>query len=40
MKFNDPKFKCDIFGRIDMKHSYFLFVINFSVVEIVVVSKK
>ena len=42
MKFNDTKFKNDIFLRIDMKHSYFsnhLFVINFSVVETVVVPK-
>ena len=40
MKFNDPKFKNEFFLRIDMKHSYFsnyLFAINFSVVETVVV---
>ena len=32
VKFNDPKFKFEIFVRIDMKHSYFsnyLLVINF-----------
>ena len=29
----DPKLKNGIFFRIDMKHSYFLFPINFSVVE-------
>ena len=32
MKFNDPKFKNEIFVRIDMKYSYFsnyLFAINF-----------
>ena len=43
MKFNDPKFKNEIFFlRIDMKHSYFsnyLFAINFSVVETVVCQK-
>ena len=42
MKFNDPKFKNEIFVRIDMKHSYFsnyLFAINFSVVETVVCQK-
>ena len=42
MKFNDPKFKNEIFLRIDMKHSYFsnyLFAINFSVVETVVCQK-
>ena len=39
MKFNDPKLKM----RIDMKHSYFsnyLFAINFSVFETVVVCQK
>ena len=43
MKFNDPKLKNEIFLRIDMKHSYFsnyLFAINFSVVETVVVCQK
>ena len=43
MKFNDPKFKNEIFVRIDMKHSYFsnyLFAINFFVVETVVVFQK
>ena len=43
MKFNDPKLKNEIFVRIDMKHSYFsnyLFPINFSVVETVVVFQK
>ena len=43
MKFNDPKFKNEIFVRLDMKHSYFsnyLFAINFSVVEAVVVCQK
>ena len=43
MKFNDPKFKNEIFLIIDMKHSYFsnyLFAINFSVVETVVVCQK
>ena len=43
MKFNDPKLKNEIFLRIDMKHSYFsnyLFTINFSVVETVVVCQK
>ena len=44
MKFNDPKFKYEIFVRIDMmKHSYFsnyLFATNFSVVETVVVCQK
>ena len=42
VKFNDPKFKNEIFLRIDMKHSYFsnyLFAINFSVVETVVCQK-
>ena len=40
MKFNDPKFRNEIFLRIDMEHSYFsnyLFAINFSVVATVVV---
>ena len=40
---NDPKFKNDIFVRIDMKHSYFsncLFAIIFSAVETVVVYQK
>ena len=36
----DPKLKNGIFFRIDMKHSYFLFPINFSVVETVVVCQK
>ena len=42
VKFKDPKFKHDIFARIDMKHSYFLnyFIIRlqsiFSVVEIII----
>ena len=43
MKFNDPKLKNEIFVRIDMKHSYFsnfLFAINFSAVETVVVYQK
>ena len=43
MKFNDPKFKNKFFLRIDMKHSYFsnyLFAINFSVVETIVVCQK
>ena len=43
MKFNDPKFKNVIFVRIDMKHLYFskyLFAINFSVVETVLVCQK
>ena len=40
MKFNDPNLKNEIFVRIDMKHSYFLFLINFSVVETVVVCQK
>ena len=46
MKFNDPKFKNEIFVRIDMKHSYFsnYFIIClqsiFSVVETVVVCQK
>ena len=43
MKFNDPKLKNEIFVRIDMKHSHFsnyLFAINFSVVETVVVCQK
>ena len=43
MKFNDPKFKNEIFVRIDMKYSYFsnyLFAINFSVVETVFVCQK
>ena len=31
----DPKLKNGIFFRIDMKHSYFWFPINFSVVETV-----
>ena len=40
VKFKDPKFKHEIFMRIDMKHSYFsiisLFICNqFSVVEII-----
>ena len=26
MKFNDPKFKNEIFVRIDMKHSYILYL--------------
>ena len=42
MKFNDPKLKNEIL-RINMKHSYFsnyLFAINFSVVETVVVCQK
>ena len=32
VKLNDPKFKNEIFVRVDMKHSYFsnyLFAINF-----------
>ena len=33
VKFNDPKFKHEIFMRIDMKHSYFSI---FSVVEIMI----
>ena len=40
---NDPKFKNEIFVRINMKHSYFsnyLFAITFSVVETVVVCQK
>ena len=43
MKFNDPKLKNEIFVRIDMKHSYFsnyLFAMNFSVDETVVVCQK
>ena len=39
---NDPKLKNETFVRIDMKHSYFsnyLFAMNFSVVEAVVVAK-
>ena len=35
MKFNDPKFKNEIFMRIDMKHSYFALQSIFSVVETV-----
>ena len=40
---NDLKFKNEIFVRIDMKYSYFsnyLFAINFSAVETVVVYQK
>ena len=40
---NDPKLNNEIFVRIDMKHSYFsnfLFAINFSAVETVVVYQK
>ena len=43
MKFNDPNLKKEIFVRIDVKHSYFsnyLFAINFSVVDTVVVCQK
>ena len=43
MKFHDPKLKNEIFVRIDMKHSYvsnYLFAMNFSVVETVVVCQK
>ena len=29
VKFNDPEFKNEIFVRIGMKHSFFLFAINF-----------
>ena len=43
MKFENvkyPKFKYEIFVRINMKHTYFsnilLFTINFSVVEIII----
>ena len=42
-KFNDPKFKNEMFVRIGMKHSFFsnyLFAINFCVVETVVVFQK
>ena len=39
MKFNDPKLKNEIFLIIDMKHSNYLFAINFSVVETVVCQK-
>ena len=35
MKFNDTKFKNEIFVRIGMKHSNYLFAINFFVVETV-----
>ena len=37
---NDPKFKNEIFVRIDMKHSYFSNYLNFSAVETVVVYQK
>ena len=43
VKFSDPKFKNEIFVRIDMKHSYcsnYLFALIFSVDEAVVVSQK
>ena len=43
MKFNDSKFKNEIFVRIDMNHSYFLnysFAIHFFVVETAVVCQK
>ena len=42
VKFKDPKFKHEIFVRIDMKHSYFSNYLiislqsNFSVVEIII----
>ena len=38
MKFQDVKFKHEIFVRIDMKHSYFIICLKsrFSVVEIII----
>ena len=43
MKFIDQKFKNEIFLRIDVKHSYisnYLFAINFSVLDTVLVCQK
>ena len=40
MKFNDPNLKNEIFVRIDSYFSNYLFPINFSVVESVVVCQK
>ena len=40
MKFNDPKFKNEMFVRIDMKHSFFSNYQFFCVVETVVVCQK